>query len=60
MPFVLIAVAAAVVSGCLGTYVALQKDRPLVEGFILGLLFPALGPLIEAMLPENVTGQTDP
>jgi hypothetical protein len=35
----------------LGAYVAAQKNRPVVEGAILGALFGPLGCLIAAVLP---------
>lgn len=33
-------------------YVAAQKRRPIVEGFILGLLLGPLGLVVEALLPS--------
>ncbi len=40
-------------SGCLGAWIAGQKQRDPSEGFILGFLFPLLGCLIEALLPDR-------
>ncbi len=43
----------AVSSGCLGAWIAGQKQRDPSEGFFLGLFFPMLGCLIEALLPDR-------
>ena len=37
--------------GFLGYYIAGQKNRQTIEGFVLGLLFGPLGALIVALLP---------
>jgi hypothetical protein len=49
---------AAVASGCLGAWIAVQKRRGAPEGLTLGLLFGPLGVLVELFLPqgEKATG----
>lgn len=42
-----------VISGFLGVYVAIQKNRSSTEGFVLGFLFSLLGVIILALLPSN-------
>ncbi len=39
--------------GCFASWVASQKERSLLEGFILGALFGPLGVLVEALLPSQ-------
>ena len=40
-----------VASGILGAWVAGQKGREPIEGFVLGLFFGPIGAVIEALLP---------
>ncbi len=47
-----LAIAVLVVSGLLGAYVAMQKGRPLLEGFIIAALFPGIGAIVEGVLPD--------
>lgn len=42
-----------IISGFLGIYVAIQKNRSSTEGFMLGFLFSLLGVVILALLPSN-------
>ena len=50
--FVIIAICVASgVFAAFGVWVAAQKDRSLVEGAILGLLFGPVGVIVEACLP---------
>lgn len=44
---------AAVASGGLGAWIAIQKRRGAPEGFALGLLFGPLGVLVELFLPQG-------
>lgn len=45
------------VFGFLGLYVATQKNRPITEGFILGLAFGPLGVIVEACLPVGTAAE---
>lgn len=39
--------------GCLAAWIAAQKKRAPVEGFLLGLVFGPLGVIVEALLPSQ-------
>lgn len=45
--------------GLLGAWVASQKGRSAIEGFLLGFVFSILGVLIEAMLPNKIRPKTE-
>ena len=53
MGYVLAWFVVSLVFGGLGAYIAGEKQRSGVEGFLLGLAFGPLGTLIEVMLPTS-------
>lgn len=55
---VLVMLGAALVFGFIGVWVAGQKGRNPVEGFLLGALFAVFGLLLEASLPTGPDAPT--
>lgn len=43
----------AVITGLLGRYIAIQKNRSKKEGFIFGFMLSLLGVLLVALLPNK-------
>ena len=51
--FLLIALIGGLVTGFIGSYVAGEKGRSNLEGFVFGFLFSLLGVLIVGILPNK-------
>jgi hypothetical protein len=49
-----------IVMGFLGGFVAVQKNRAIAEGFLMGLLFGPFGVLVEALLQNESDQGTTP
>jgi len=48
-----IAIALGVVTGAIGAYIAEQKNRPHLQGFLLGFFFGLIGILIALLLSKK-------
>jgi len=53
LPYILAYDLARCVSGCIALWVATQKKRPPLEGWLVGFFLGLLGVLIEACLPTR-------
>lgn len=47
------AIALGVVTGAIGAYIAEQKNRPHIQGFLLGFFFGLIGILISLLLSKR-------
>ncbi|MDC1060856.1 hypothetical protein OAP99_01550 [Flavobacteriaceae bacterium] len=48
-----IAIALGVVTGAIGAYIAEQKNRPHLQGFLLGFFFGLIGILLVLLLSKK-------